>query len=74
MHKTDGKLFWVTAPIPGAGAGEGQCVGGGGPRDGKQHGVNRILPITRMEQLGNGKTETKEKEMLSHKTEDIWSK
>lgn len=44
MHKTDGKLFCVTAPIPGAGAGEGQCVGGGGPRDGRQHGVNPILP------------------------------
>lgn len=28
MHKTDGKLFCVAAPIPGAGAGEGECVGG----------------------------------------------
>ncbi len=24
MHKTDGKLFCVAAPIPGAGAGEGE--------------------------------------------------
>lgn len=34
MHKTDGKLFSVAAPIPGAGAGEGECVyvcGGGRP-------------------------------------------
>lgn len=27
MHKTDGKLFCVAAPIPGAGAGEGECEG-----------------------------------------------
>lgn len=33
MHKTDGKLVCVTAPIPGAGAGEGAFEGGvgGGP-------------------------------------------
>lgn len=27
MHKTDGKLFCVAAPIPGAGAGGGECWG-----------------------------------------------
>lgn len=29
MHKTDGKLFCVAAPIPGAGAGEEECEGRG---------------------------------------------
>lgn len=42
MHKTDGKLFCVAAPIPGAGAGG---KGGGGPRDGRQHRVNQMLPV-----------------------------
>lgn len=42
MHKTDGKLFWVAAPIPGAGARGGR---GGGPRDGRQHRANQTLPV-----------------------------
>lgn len=43
--------------------------GGGGPRDGRQHGVNQTLPINSDEDGGGNKIK---KVMFSQTTEDMW--
>lgn len=73
MHKTDGKLFCVAAPIPGAGAGEGEW-GAEVHEMGSSTGSNKCSPLTTVRTGGGGGGGgiKKKKVMFSQTTDDTW--